>query len=256
MRKSCAISNSPRRADTTERSDRPELETLEEAEAWNLKRIDELADREPEIAVALEACCRDARCGSLMCAVCARRFRFGVIRELLRIARGYRGLHEVAVIHLETLPVGTLAKADINRAHDRLRKRLHRLGFAGSILIGGTEVAWLARDDVWILHVHLLAIGVPREAWEALEGQLAGSGRFDPLRVDELQNPERQLSYALKFATYHRPGKIGRNGRAQAYPLPPDRLAELATWWSRYRFKDFVFLFGARRRGDRIVPDV
>ncbi len=139
-------------------------------------------------------------------------------------------MHEVAVIHLETLPVGTLANADIKRAHDRLRKRLHRLGFAGSILIGGTEVAWLARARVWILHVDLLAIGVPREAWEALEGQLAGSGRFDPLRVDELQNPERQLSYALKFATYHRPGKIGRNGRAQAYPpapVPPRRTGDL-----------------------------
>ena len=253
MRKSRASSNSPRRADITERDDRPELETSDEAEAWNRDRIDDLVDREPEIAVALEACRDDAPCGLTICAGCARRFRFGVIRELLRIATGYRGMHEVAVIHLETLPVGSLAKADIKRAHDRLRKRLHRLGFAGSILIGGTEVAWLARDRVWIFHLHLLAIGVAREAWDALEVQLAGSGRSDPLRVDDLRNPERQLSYALKFVTYHRPGKIGPDGLAKAYPLPRDQLAELAAWSSQYSFDDFVFLFGAKRHGGRIV---
>jgi hypothetical protein len=41
----------------------PQLETLAQAEAENLRRIDALADRAPDIAAALEACDRKARCG-------------------------------------------------------------------------------------------------------------------------------------------------------------------------------------------------
>jgi hypothetical protein len=37
--------------------------------------------------------------------------------------------------------------------------------------------------------------------------------------------------------------------------LPPDRLVELAEWWSRHRFEDFLFAYGARRRGGRLVVD-
>ncbi|MGO9741545.1 MAG: hypothetical protein ACLPN5_08550 [Roseiarcus sp.] len=33
------------------------------------------------------------------------------------------------------------------------------------------------------------------------------------------------------------------------------RLAELARWWALYSFDDFVFLYGARRRGGRIVVE-
>jgi hypothetical protein len=241
--------------DKVKRHELPRLESVAEAEARNLTRIDALFDREPEIAVKLEACARGARCGTLACAVCARRFRFALIRETLRIARLEVGHHQWATIHLETIPVGSLPDVSVKRARERLRQRLQRTGFHGSILIGLIEVSWLARDRVWLLHVHVVAIHVLPEAWDALEKKLAKSGRADPLDVDDLEDPERQISYSFKFVTYHRPGKNGREGRARAYPLPPDRLAELATWWSRYTFDDLVFLYGARRRGGRIVPE-
>ena len=44
------------------RGDLPQLETVAEAEAHNLARIDALFDREPDTAVKLEACGREARC--------------------------------------------------------------------------------------------------------------------------------------------------------------------------------------------------
>ena len=62
----------------------PQLETLAQAEAENLRRIDALTDREPDIAAALEACGRKARCGLVICAVDARAFRF---RKIHRAAR-------------------------------------------------------------------------------------------------------------------------------------------------------------------------
>lgn len=236
------------------RCGRPRLETLAEAEARNLKRIDALFDREPEIAVRLEACEREARCGMIVCAVCARKFRFGLIRKLLRLGRLRRGPHEWATVCIDTIPEGALADVNLHHARDRLRQRLRRSGFAGSILAGILEVSWLDRRREWVLHIHLLAIRVPEGAWDALEDKLAASDSVDPLDVAALENPERQISYSIKFVTYHRPGKAGLGARAPARPLPPDRLAELARWWSRYQFDDFVFLLGAHRQGDRIEP--
>ncbi len=234
---------------------RPQLETLAEAQGRNQKRVDALVDREPEIAATLEACDPDDRCSLVICAVCSRLYRFRLIRELLAIAKKYGGEHKFATIYLDLFPAGKLVEADIKRAHERLRKRLQRTGFAGSLLIGATEVSWDSADRSWIVHVHLLAIRVPPDAWKRLRQALRGSGPKIPLKVQPLRNPQRQVSYMIKFHTYFRPRS--RNGEVLSpVPLPPDRLAELANWWSGYTFEDFTFLFGARRRGGRIFPEV
>ena len=70
--------------------------------------------------------------------------------------------------------------------------------------------------------------------------------------AEELVDPVDQLSYLQKFGTFHRPGKQTSKRRPRAYPLPPGPLLELLRWMSKYRFDDFRFLFGARRRGTRI----
>jgi hypothetical protein len=232
---------------------RPQLETLAQAEARNRQRIDVLVDRTPEIAAALEACDSDALCCLMICAVCSRRYRFRLIRRLLAIAKSRPGQHQDATIFLEAVPARKLATAKIERAHNRLRKQLVRNGFKGSHLVGGTEVEWDSATRTWILHVHLLAIGVPPAAWKRLRRTLRGVGPKYPVKARRLRNPEAQISYAVKFVTYFRPGARRGGTRPPAVPLPPDRLAELAMWWSGYRFADFIFLFGAKRQGDRIV---
>jgi hypothetical protein len=139
----------------------PQLETLAQAQSLNVRRVDALVGRAPEIAAALEACDPDVLCCLVICAICSRRYRFRLIRRLLAIAKSRAGQHEVATIYLATYPAGTLATASINRERDRLRKRLHRYGFGESILIGGIEVNWDRAAKSWVLHVPVLAIGVP-----------------------------------------------------------------------------------------------
>jgi hypothetical protein len=240
---------------TTALPGRPQLETLAQAEAQNLRRIDALIDRAPDIAATLETCTSDAFCCLVICAICSRRYRFRFIRRLLAISRSSPGQHQIATIYLATFPAGTLAAANIAREHDRLRKRLKRNGFGESILIGGTEANWDSTEKVWILHVHLLAIGVPPAAWKRLRRALRGVGPKFPVKVQRLLNPERQISYSIKFHTYFRPKSRTGAGRPEVARLPPDRLAELAAWWSWHTFDDFIFLFGAKRRGGRIVLD-
>jgi hypothetical protein len=74
-------------------------------------------------------------------------------------------------------------------------------------------------------------------------------------KVARSRNPERQLSYWIKFHTYFRPKPPSGGVRPPAVPLPPDRLAELARWWVGHALDDFIFLFRAKRRGGRIVLD-
>jgi hypothetical protein len=94
----------------------------------------------------------------------------------------------------------------------------------------------------------VLAIGVGAQLWKQLEAALENRGTDDPVRVKLLRHPDQQLSYCIKFVTYHQPGR-------RLVPLPPDRLVELAAWQSQYRFEDFLFAYGARRRGGLLVVD-
>ena len=233
------------------------FETLADAARIDEARIARLLSSRPDLAAEIEQREEDGRLvPSPISARDARRYRRYDTAERLRIAKEYEGLHEIATIYLRAFLAGQLHAADLKLAQAALRKTLQRAGFKGSILIGGTEVAWLAKDGLWILHCHLLAIGVPGDAWDRLREVLPDARPAASLKVQALEDFAKQLSYCQKFNSSHMPGKRRPNGRARAYPLPAERLAEWAAWVAKYRFEDFGFLFGARRRGGRIVPEV
>ena len=227
----------------------PGKETRREAEERNEERLEVLLPRLPDVGRALLQCDgAHHRCWLPICAVCARAYRQGPIAQLHALANAYAGPHEVATIYLSLFRPGSLAAADVPRTREMFRKRLDRAGFKGAIVVGGIEVAWQENWQRWLLHAHVLAIGVDANAWEQLEAALEDSGTADPVEAVALRDPDEQLSYCIKFVTYHQPGR-------RLVPLPPDRLVELAAWWSRHRFEDFLFAYGARRRGGRLVVD-
>jgi hypothetical protein len=172
----------------------------------------------------------------------------GPIAQLHALTHAYPGPHEVATIYLKLFAPGFLKGADLRRAHEMLRKRLDRADFKGAVVVGGIEVAWQEKHQRWLLHAQLLAIDVAAQAWKQLEAALKNSGTWRPVQVEELRDLDEQLSYCVKFVTYHQPGR-------RIVPLPPDRLVELAAWQSQYRFEDFLFAYGARRRGGLLVVD-
>jgi hypothetical protein len=235
---------------------RQRFERLREAETRNLARVEILANRGSAIADALYECDATSPCDLPACARCARRYRIYFTSEALAVADAYLGPHEFATVFLDAVEAGSLPDASLKRAHAALRKRLDRSGFKGSVLVGGTEAAWNAADRRWILHLHLLAIGVRPDSWDGLRAKLGDFGHAVPLKVEALNDEARQLSYITKFTTYHRPLRRGPGGPSRAFPLPPARLEELATWWARHCFEDFAFLYGARRRGGRIALEV
>ena len=63
----------------------PQLEALAQAEARNLRRIDDLVDRLPDIAAALEECGdEDALCCLVICAICSRRLPVPIYSQASR----------------------------------------------------------------------------------------------------------------------------------------------------------------------------
>ena len=227
----------------------PGRETRCDAERWNDLRLEVLLPDLPDVGRALLKCDGAGHpCKLPVCAVCARAYRQGPIAQLHALANAFAGPHEVATIYLGLFPPGFLADADVRRTHEMFRKRLDRAGFKGAIVVGNIEVAWQEHWQRWLLHAHVLAIGVDPQAWEQLEAALEKSGTADPVRPVALCNPDEQLSYCIKFVTYHQPGR-------RVVPLPGERLVELAAWWSRHRFEDFLFAYGARRRGGCLVVD-
>jgi hypothetical protein len=229
--------------------DWPGRETLADAERLNDEQLYVLLPALPVIGRALQKCDGvNPRCLLPICAVCARDYRVDPIEQLHALAQAYPGPHEVATLYLKLFAPGFLRDADLRRAKEMLRKRLHHADFKGAIVAGGIEVAWQEKHRRWLLHAQVLAIGVDADAWKRLEAALEDSGTDDPVRPLPLRDPDEQLSYCVKFVTYHQPGrrKVG---------LPPDRLVELAAWQSQYRFEDFFFAYGARRRGGRLVVD-
>ena len=227
----------------------PGKETRREAEERNEERLKVLLPRLPDVGRALTQCDGARhRCSLPICAVCARAYRQGPIAQLHALANAYVGPHEVATIYLSLIRPGCLAAVDVPRGREMFRKRLDRAGFKSAIVVGGIEVAWQENWQRWLLHAHVVAIGVDADAWEQLEAALEDSGTTKPVDHVPLRDPAEQLSYCIKFVSYHQPGR-------RRVPLPPDRLVELAAWWSRHRFEDFLFAYGARRRGGRLVVD-
>jgi hypothetical protein len=232
------------------------FETFADATRIDRQNIARLMARRPDLAAEIEKYEIEGTAGtSAITARAASCFRIYDTAERLRIAEENEGPHEIATIYLGAFPADQLRAADMKRAHGALRTKLKRAGFSGTILTGGTEVAWVDKHGLWILHCHLLAIGVPEAAWERLRESLPSAGPAVALKVQALQDLPKQLSYCQKFNSSHKPGKRGPDGKAKTYPMPTARLIEWADWVTKYRFEDFGFHFGARRRGGHIVVE-
>jgi hypothetical protein len=232
------------------------FETFADAAAIDRQNIARLMARRPDLAAEIESYEIEGTARtSKITARATGRYRIYDTAERLRIAEENEGPQEIATIYLGAFPADQLRAAEMKRAHGALRTKLKRAGFSGTILTGGTEVAWVDKHGLWILHCHLLAIGVPEAAWERLRESLPSAGPAVALKVQALQDLPKQLSYCQKFNSSHKPGKRGPDGKAKTYPMPTARLIEWADWVTQYRFEDFGFHFGARRRGGHIVVE-
>ena len=200
--------------------------------------------------------CREGqrRCEQTFCPLCARAFRRWFIGELLRLIQSSSGTVFLFTVLLKKAERHKIEELDPDDYRATLRQRLIWAGLSGAVVIGGFENVYRARQREWMLHINLVIMGADSEAIENFHKS------FDESTIERasmkvgLKNPAKQLSYVLKFTTYHRPYQRHGSAKGDARPLnAPEHLA-LVQWMSKWPFKKFMFLFNARRSVDLIVP--
>jgi hypothetical protein len=203
-------------------------------------------------ATILANCRNGPACNNTFCPICARRFRRWFIGELLRITETETRRIRVLTVLLEAADRKAISDLNFRRHGHILWKRLQRAGLGGAVAIWGVEMAYRAREKKWILHVNLVIIGGRKASIKEFQESFARSDMDRPVVTVGLNNRAEQLSYVLKFTTYHRPFTQRGPARSRAVPLNgPDHRA-LVEWMHQYQFTDFLFLYKARRKGSVI----
>jgi len=200
-----------------------------------------------ELAEFLQECrAGDYECNRPFCPICARVFRRWFIGELLRVTKG-NGAVRVYTVLLKEAPHDKINDLDPAQFRHQLRKGLERAGLINVPVIGGFEIVYKATRRVWVLHVNLVIIGGKKSArkefkrgFSRIKRQIIGA---------KLKDPPEQLSYILKFGTYHRPQEQRGPTRSDAKPLNPREHAGLVKWMAQFEFNDFLYLVNARREG-------
>lgn len=194
---------------------------------------------------------QDYRCDKPFCPICARRFRRWFIGELLRITADASNARIFTVL-LQSAPCEDLQALDEARYKNIIRKRLKRAGLQKAVVIGGFEIAYKASRRVCVLHANLLVIGGERSAREGFAASFSGGKFARPVVGKRVRDRPKQLSYLLKFTTYHRPYKQSGPSRSKPVPLNGPQHFALVKWMANCSFPDFLFLFNARRAGQTI----
>jgi len=191
----------------------------------------------------------DYQCDQTYCPRCARTFRRYVTGELLRLHATSNTTPSILVILLEAAPQGELQDLQIDKYRHSLRKRLVRAGLGHVPTAGGFEMIYRARSKEWVLHINLVMFGGDEKAIAKFGAGFGGDDLYRPVERVTVKDPAEQLSYVLKFTTYHRPHQQRGATKAKAVPLNPSEHFELVRWMAQHEFTDHLFLFNARRRG-------
>jgi hypothetical protein len=218
-----------------------------DTELERFEGIAELAD----VADRLLFCSAEAPCAEMYCAPCGRLFRRWLIGQLLRLQVGLD--LNVMTIALELVPTNKLMDCDVLVVKRRTAQRIRRAAPSARFVVGGIEADYRQGDDTFLIHAHLLVSQLPRDEQNALRSAFADIGVTRAVKVQALRDPAAQISYVLKFQTFHRPAPQSGPRRPRAVQLPDAALKQLTLWRARHGFMDFVLMMGLRRRGGDLV---
>ena len=232
------------------------FETLEDAGAESErseKLLRSFSRGSKELAEFLQECrAGDYQCDRPFCPVCARVFRRWFVGELLRATNGKDNVRIYTVL-LQEAAQDKIHELDPTPFRHFLRKRLERAGLGKVPVIAGFEIVYKAKNRVWMLHVNLVVIGGKNSAHKKFKQDFENSDIERPIIGAKLKDAPEQLSYILKFSTYHRPHEQRGSAKAAAKPLNPAEHAALVKWTAQFEFKDFLFLMNARRAASKIT---
>jgi hypothetical protein len=158
----------------------------------------------------------------------------------------------MATVLLEAAASDKIDALDPGRHRSRLRRRLQNAGLGDLPVVGGFEMIYRAREKQWILHINLVIVGATEQALAKFKKSFDESTIERPVLEVPVKDRAEQLSYVLKFTTYHRPYKQTGPSKSQAMSLNAPEHYALVKWMSQLEFHELMFLFNARRLGSTI----
>jgi hypothetical protein len=167
---------------------------------------------------------------------------------LLRATKGHDQVHIYTVL-LKEAARDKINELDPAPFRALIRKRLQRSGLGKVPVIGGFEIVYKASKRTWVLHINLMVIGLNKNLRGKFEAAFKNNELERPVLGAALKDRAEQLSYVLKFTTYHRPYEQQGATRSEAKPLNAREHAALLKWMSQFEFRDFLLLINARRQG-------
>jgi hypothetical protein len=203
------------------------------------------------VADRLFSCSAESPCAEVYCPSCGRLFRRWFTGQALR--------HQTALdlrvltVALELVPSNRLPKCDLLVVKRRAAQRLRRVAPSADFVLGGIEAEYRLGDDAFLLHAHLLVSPLPRDELNELRSAFANIDVVRPIKVQQLKDAPRQISYLIKFTTFHRPGSQNGPHRPRAIPLPDPALKQITLWRAQYAFLDFVLMMHLRRNNGDLV---
>jgi hypothetical protein len=231
---------------------RRQIESKAKALEYRGSNLRALRGRDDLLVESISRCSAAYPCAEILCPPCARRYRLWLTSKLLDLAaKGPPAF--IATILLEAVRGPALRTVEPGVLHERVRKRLIRAGVKAAI--GGTEASYEAKENRWVIHLHLLVFESLEHGRAKIREAFADSNLDRAVVCQPLQDPVAQISYLQKFSTYHRPGLPRPSSRGRAYPMKPEQIGQLARWTRRFWFEDFLFVLGLRRRGERFEPE-
>jgi hypothetical protein len=234
------------------------FETLSDV-LWESERSENLLRSFHTYSRRLAKTLRDCREGDIVCDApycprCARRFRRFFIGELLRLVEETEQRIDIVTVMLETADRDNIFALNPVRWKHALRKRLERAGLDHTSVIGGYELAYRQAQRSWVLHANIVVFGARNEArLRRFEATFKGKDFYRPTVRSTLSEPLKQLSYVLKFCTYHRPFKQRGPEKSAAVPLNAREHHALVEWMAERPFKDFMLFYNAEQRGPKIA---
>ena len=233
------------------------FETIQDAQIESERSellLTQMHDSGRRFAKSLRNCREnDQQCDQTFCPLCARVFRRWFIGELLRLTQ--KGTESVCILTILLKMAGhdKMDKLDLEKHRGILRQRLLRAGLGSAVVIGGFENVYRARQKEWVLHINLVVIGGQKTAIDKFKTSFEKSNIKRALMEAPVKNAAKQLSYLLKFTTYHRPHERRGSSKGEARPLNAREHLALVQWMSTRPFKAFMFLFNAHQGVDLIV---
>lgn len=140
----------------------------------------------------------------------------------------------------------SLLEFDVEKSHRKMRKRLERCLLPTVIVFAVLEFKYSDQDGTFLPHYHMFIAGCEKVQLEPLRRHYPKvRGMANPMMVQLLKDPLRQISYGLKFNIYRRKQRRGKM-QNRAHRLKVKDFRNHMLFLAKHGLSKFLFAINGR----------